>query len=237
MLYRKIYNLFFSPHKLFVRDISKVLGFVPNNISFYLLAFQHKSFSKQNNERLEFLGDSILDAVVSEILYKNFKVGNEGDLSKLRSKIVSRTSLNNIGKKLGILDFLKHRIVQMEQAENNLAGNTLEALIGAVYLDLGYKGSAKFLKNKILTPYINWESLNEEVVDYKSVLHTYAQKENLELEYIIINEKNYHDLAKFEIEVKIADKVIGKGFGKNKKIAQQEAAKIALESLNTDKFL
>jgi ribonuclease-3 len=237
MVFKKIYNLYFSPHALFVKEVSKVLGYIPNNLSYYLLAFKHKSYSKQNNERLEFLGDSILDAVVSEYLYKNYKAGNEGDLSKLRSKIVSRTSLNEIGNKINILSFLKHKILQIEQAEYNLAGNTLEALIGAVYLDLGYKGAAKFLKKKILKPYVNWETLNEEIVDYKSLLQNYAQKENLALEYITINEKNHHDLAKFEIDVKLGDTIVGKGFGKNKKIAQQEAAQNALESLKNHKML
>lgn len=228
MFLKKVYNLFFSPHKHFVKELSEIIGFVPSNIEVYLLAFKHKSYDKQNNERLEFLGDSILDAVVSEELYKYFEGSNEGDLSKLRSKIVSRSSLNNIGEKLNILPFLKHRIIQIDQAETNLAGNTLEALIGAVYLDLGYKGTATFIRKKILTPFVKWETLDTDVIDYKSLLHTYSQKENVSLEYIVVSEKEYHDLAKFEIAVLVDGKVVGKGYGKNKKTAQQEAAQKAV---------
>jgi ribonuclease III len=232
MFFKKIYNLYFSPHKAFAKKIRKITGFTPLDIEPYILAFKHKSRYKESNERLEFLGDSILDAVVTEELYYKYQKGNEGDLSKLRSKIVSRKRLNIIGNELNLLSLLKYRSMQMPQGETNLAGNTLEALVGAVYIDFGFRKTAVFVRKKILKPYIDWSKLSEEITDYKSILHTYTQRENLSLQFIVLSEKPQHDLSKFEVEVLVGEKSYGKGAGKNKKAAEQAASHNALIKLN-----
>jgi ribonuclease III len=232
MCFQSVYNLFFSPHRLLVRKLNKILGFVPGKIHLYNQAFQHKSLFKNNNERLELLGDSILDAVVTEVLYHRFSKENEGDLSKLRSKIVSRKRLNHIGNDLNLLQMLQYRKSNIQTDGSNMAGNVLEALIGAVYLDKGYKRAARFVEQKILKPYINWDRLSEEIIDYKSLLHTYAQKENLELVYAVSSEKHQHDDEKFEVEVLLGGTRMGTGTGKNKKAAEQAASHKALISLN-----
>jgi ribonuclease III len=232
MFLKKIYNLYFSPHRIFARKIKKITGIAPVDINHYILAFRHKSRYKESNERLEFLGDSILDAVVTEELYYKYQKGNEGDLSKLRSKIVSRKRLNIIGNELNLLSLLKYRSMQMPQGETNLAGNTLEALVGAVYIDFGFRKTAVFVRKKILKPYIDWSKLSEEITDYKSILHTYTQRENLSLQFIVLIEKPQHDLSKFEVEVLVGEESYGKGAGKNKKAAEQAASHNALIKLN-----
>ena len=205
-----------------------------NNISLYRLAFKHKSKNQENNERLEFLGDSILDAVISEIIYKNFPNKNEGELSKLRSKMVSRNMLNQLANHLDLLSLLSYRETHTRQGLQNSEGNALEALIGAIYLDQGYRACSKFIEQKLIKPYINWEKLEKEVVDHKSLLYTYCQKESKLPQFKMLTENMEDESKRFHIALKIDGEKVAEGFGKNKKVAEQKAAKSFLKSIKSD---
>lgn len=201
------------------------------DISLYQLAFKHKSKNLENNERLEFLGDSILDAVVSEVIYKQFPKKNEGDLSKLRSKLVSRRMLNSLASKLGLLEHLSYRATHTEDGLQNSEGNALEALIGAIYLDLGYIACEKFIKQQLIKPHINWQELEENIVDHKSLLYAYCQKENKRIGFHFIEEDMGNLQDRFHIALKIDGEPMADAKGKSKKIAEQKAAKLYLEKI------
>ena len=211
--------------------IKKLTGLEAKNIQLYHLAFKHKSKNTENNERLEFLGDSILDSVISEIIYKHFPNKNEGELSKLRSKMVSRAMLNKLANKLGLLQYLSYRATHKSDGLQNSEGNALEALIGAIYLDQGYQACQRFINNKLIEPHIDWRKLEANVVDHKSLLYTYCQKENKLLQFVGIAEDISQTDERFHIALKIDGVQVAEAKGKNKKIAEQQAAKIYLEEL------
>ena len=145
----------------------------------YLQALRHKSVydsSYQNNERLEFLGDTILDSVVAEVLYKRFPQAKEGFLTQIKSRIVSRSNLNRIGIAIGLDDLLEVQMAN-EIRTTSLSGNALEALIGAIYLDRGYPYCKKFIYKRIINPYVDIEKLEGRIISYKSVLIEWCQKE------------------------------------------------------------
>jgi ribonuclease-3 len=202
-----------------------MFGFAPEKLDLYICAFTHKSMGKPNNERLEFLGDSIFDAIVTEILVERFQNKKEGDLSKLRAKIVSRNKMNEIGNKLNLLSILEFKNLNATEATTNLPGNTLEALIGALYLDLGYDKTKKIVSKKIIKPFINLKNLDREVVNYKSLLNEWVQKNNHTLVFKIINEQATINHEKFEVALFLNGEQIVTGKGKNKKAAENDAAK------------
>jgi len=215
----------------FFVNLIDLLGFEPNNTNLYLLAFSHKSIGKNNNERLEFLGDSILDAIISDIIYSHFPNKNEGELSKLRSKMVSRNMLNHLGSKLNLLEFLQFKATKATLGQANFEGNTLEALIGAIYLDKGYTQSKNFVINKLVRPYIDWLKLENEIIDHKSLLYSYVQKENKVLEFEVLNEDMKDFENRFHVAAKIDNEILAEAKGKSKKSAEQKAAKICLEKI------
>ena len=215
----------------FFIQLTELLGFEPQNTHLYHLAFSHKSMGKNNNERLEFLGDSILDAVVSDIIYKHFPHKNEGDLSKLRSKMVSRNMLNKLGTKLKLLDFLQFKATKATIGQANFEGNALEALIGAIYLDQGYLKSKDFVLNQLIKPHIDWLTIENEIIDHKSLLYSYVQKENKTLEFEVVKEDANNFSQRFHVVAKIDNKILAEASGKSKKIAEQKAAKICLEKI------
>ena len=214
-------------------QLNNLLGFEPQKIHLYHLAFSHKSMGKNNNERLEFLGDSILDAVISEIIYKHFPNKNEGELSKLRSKMVSRNMLNKLGTNLGLLDFLEYKATKATIDQANFEGNALEALIGAIYLDQGYEKSKLFVLNQLINPFIDWKKIENEVIDHKSLLYSYAQKENKTIKFEVLNEDVKDFNNRFHVAAKIDDKILAEAKGKSKKSAEQKAAKISLEIIDS----
>lgn len=231
MLFKQLYHRYFSPNKKFNTQLALLLGFMPSNMKPYQLAFKHKSRFKHNNERLEFLGDTILDAVVSHEIYLKFHKKNEGDLSKLRAKAVSRETLNNIGKELKVVDLLEYKIPKVRSESSNLAGNTLEALIGAVYIEQGYSGCYDFVKNRILKPFVHWNTLDRKITDFKSLMFNHAQKYNKSLTFDILEELASSSNNRFEVAVNLDGKELARGKGKNKKNAEQQASKRALKFL------
>ena len=235
--FQKKQNTFPLPDKRFLRQLKKIIGFTPKHRQIYQLALLHKSASRfvtndlnTNNERLEYLGDAIFDAVIAEFLYEQFPEENEGFLTQMRAKIVNRETLKNIAIKLGIGDILKCKLSN----ENHKAiyGDALEALIGAIYIDKGYKNSKKVITKKILNNFINLEKLVNTEIDFKSRIIEWSQKKKVKINFSC-REKMLDTSGSpvFIAQVFISDELTGIGIGNTKKEAEQKAAKQALKYL------
>lgn len=217
----------------------KILGFLPGNRSLYEIAFVHKSASITcrnghiiNNERLEYLGDAILDAIIADYLYAHFPERDEGFLTQLRSKIVKRKQLNKLAYNLGLASFLVSR-TNNEQNQINLLGNAFEALIGAIYLDKGYRRTRKFVIGKILNKHLDLERLARKESDFKSRIIEWAQKNKQEISFVSHEETRpgLHE-SYFSSQVILADRELGTGTGHSKKDAEQKAAEEALSNID-----
>ena len=206
----------------------------------YRLALTHSSTIRRSkkdianakgvNERLEFLGDSILYSVVSEFLFKIYPTKDEGFLTEMRSKIVNRKSLHDICKKLHIDGLIDHR--QTGIVNESMYGDALEAFIGAVYLDMGYPKTKQFIHSRILEPHVNLPDLERQTISFKNKLIEYVQKSKLGLlEFEVIGENGDGRNKIFRIQAKVGTSVLGIGEGKNKKTAEQRASEDALHKL------
>jgi ribonuclease-3 len=211
------------------KNIKGVIGYSPNKLKYYYKAFVHKSTYHEldgrriYNERLEFLGDSVLDTVIAEYLFKKLPHKNEGVLSKLRSKIVCRENLNKIAINKGLDQLMFYKVNNTSHV--NLYGNALEALIGAIYLDKGFKKARSFVIQHILLPYHNIEKMLSDDTDYKSQLIEWGQKNNTEVMFKNTEkDKNKFNEITFNSKVYIKEELWGEGEGKSKKEAEQNAA-------------
>lgn len=234
---RKFYNTFFSSDKELSSYLKGITGITPSNLKIYKQVFQHRSkFTepKENNERLELLGDAILDAIVCEYLFKKYPYKEEGFMTELRSKIVNRKSLNEVGAKLGLLDYLKVNRKSMNDVSKDLAGNTFEALVGAVYLDVGFDKTKRFLLKRVLQNLIDVDTLEQTNTDYKSQIFHYVQREGKNIDFRVVEEKARNRRAYFIIDLEINGKVISRGEGFSKKVAEQNAAMNALNKLEVE---
>ena len=185
-------RFFFSKDKKFVGSLRNLLGFTPGNPAVYHLAFRHRSTAtehhsgaKLSNERLEYLGDAILGAIIAEMLFKKFPFREEGFLTEMRSKIVNREHLNKLSLKLGIDHFMVNSIDPA--AKNKSAyGDAFEALIGAIYIDRGYNVARKFVLSRIVKHYIDIEEIEQQDKNFKSKLINWSQREHkmVELELL-----------------------------------------------------
>ncbi|MFI3265868.1 MAG: ribonuclease III [Rikenellaceae bacterium] len=230
-----------SKDKQYYNMVYDLFGFRANNIELYKLALIHRSASMclqdgtmLNNERLEFLGDAVLETIVSDYLFVEFPDHKEGFLSKLRARIVSRTSLNEIATKIG-LD--KHIVVQFTGGmyiQKHLFGNTLEAMIGAMYLDKGYNFTNRLIINELFKKYLDLQSLLDNEDDHKSRLIEFCQKEKLTINFVTIpSDKATNHIPHFHTNIEIAGEVQGEGEGGSKKEAEQRAASVAMAKLGT----
>lgn len=228
----------FSKDKHFYKIIHELFGIYANNIELYKLALIHKSASLQledgtfiNNERLEFLGDAVIEAIVSDMIYIEYPYEDEGFLTQLRSKIVSRNSLNSISEAIGLSE---HIISQnnLPSTNKHLSGDAFEAMMGAIYLDKGYDYANRLLINNIFDKYINLNNITETETDFKSRLIEWCQKSK---QKAVIESKQSNIFTEqhpqFQAEISIGGKVISYGIGDSKKEAEQRAAKNALEKL------
>ena len=207
----------------------------PKNLSIYKAAFTHKSYPKSltdddsNNERLEFLGDAILDSVVAEYLYIAYPKRDEGFLTNMRSKIVNRKSLDLIGEKLGFEKYIKFSFP--EKQPKHFFGNVLEALIGAMYVDKGYKRTKFFILNQIVKKFFDIEKLEYIDDNYKSQLLELCQKQKFTLVFETTENKQDNRIISFTSKAIIDNIFQGEGIGNSKKEAEQNAALIALQNL------
>ena len=211
---------------------------MPGNRKLYELAFTHRSASvllmdgtHVNNERLEFLGDAIFGAVITDYLFMQFPNRDEGVLTKMRSRIVNREFMNSLATTLGINELI---ISQSLNTTKNISGNTLEALTGALFIDKGYRKTRKFILKKIIKLHISNSFLLSENNDYKSLLIQWGQKNKKEIYFEIYEMVDEMEkLPLFIASVKVMDNKIGEGSGYTKKEAQQKASRQALENLPT----
>jgi len=220
----------------------KVLGFTPRNIEVYHTALTHKSYlqdagvgRKVNNERLEYLGDAMLSAVVAEYLYLKYPAKGEGYLTELRSKIVSRRTLNKIAHKMGLYDLLSYNRSAIRISENRtLEGNALEALIGAIYIDRGYRFTQKIIVGLLLKKYTDIEALAETDWNYKGMLIDYCQKRHQEVAFVLDStERQGHDRhAVYHVHVQIDGEDMESASGLSIKSAEQIAAERTYRKLN-----
>lgn len=233
-------RLFFRKEKEPYFRFYKILGFYPHNIEIYKQALLHKSSSVKtqgrliNNERLEFLGDAILDAVVADIVYKKFEGKREGFLTNTRSKIVQRETLNNIAINIGLDKLIKY---SSKQSSHNsyMSGNAFEALVGAIYLDRGYKACMKFMEKRIIGQYINLEKISRKEVNFKSKLIEWSQKNKFEIEFRLIGQSlDESQNPIFETQILVENISGGTGKGYSKKESQQEAAHATMTMIKKD---
>ena len=236
----KIRLLFHKDRKSYL-CFYKILGFYPRNIQIYQQALLHKSTSLRsekgrplNNERLEFLGDAILDAIVGDIVYRHFEGKREGFLTNTRSKIVQRETLNKLAVDIG-LDKLVKSSTRSSSHNSYMYGNAFEAFIGAIYIDQGYDRCKQFMEKKIFKSYIDLDKMSRKEVNFKSKLIEWSQKNKLEVSFELIEQlldKDYNPM--FHTEVRILGLSAGKGTGYSKKESQQNAAQMALKKLKSD---
>lgn len=224
-----------EPYLLF----QKVLGFYPYKIEYYQLAMLHRSASiptdngiMLSNERLEFLGDAVLNSVVTDILYRRFENQREGFLTNTRSKIVKRESLNRLALEIGLDKLMLAGKNVNRTANSNMLGNALEALLGAIYLDYGYKKCKSFVENRLLKNFIDIDQLALDEVNFKSKLIEWCQKHRFNIEFELLGEElNAANNHLFHTQVTINNQVICDATGRSKKESHQHAALKALEMI------
>jgi ribonuclease-3 len=218
---------------IFFDAIQSILGFDPINLEFYKKAFTHRSSNKLdtkgnpiNYERLEFLGDAMLSSVIAAYLFTEAPLGDEGYLTKMRSKIVSREHLNELGKDLNLISFVESK-VPVQHFGENIHGNIFESLIGAIYLDRGYEFCVKFIQKRVIVPYVDIAKLEGKVISYKSLLIEWCQKEKKLFLYDIFEDNAIDGQRLFGVKLSIDNKVIAKARATSKKKAEEKASQRA----------
>ncbi len=215
-----------------------MFGYYPDNISLYRLAFRHKSVAKElsngikkSNERLEFLGDAVLDSVVADLLFKKFPYKDEGFLTEMRSKIVSRSQLNNLSHKLGL-----NKLINSSNDSKNICksmnGDAFEAFIGALYLDKGYSFTRKIIINRIINVHLDIDELEIQIVNYKSKLVEWGQKEKKIVDFKVIEEIGEGYKKQFLVKIFVDGEVVESGQDFSIKGAEQIAAEKAFTKLH-----
>ena len=235
--FRNIFHSRSAKNGNFFSEIKNILGFSPNDISLYERAFTHRSVNlKSNNgeplnyERLEFLGDAMLGAVIAAHLFKKVPEGDEGYLTKMRSKVVSREHLNELGRDLDLIRFVKTS-VPTQNFGLNIHGNIFEALVGAIYLDKGFSFCEKFIQKRVIKPYVDIEKLEGKITSYKSLLIEWCQKLKKEFEYIVYEDTGNDTVKHFAVKLLIDGDVVAKARATSKKKAEERASKRAYYKL------
>lgn len=235
---RKLYNYFLSKDRNFTRRVRNVIGFIPSNLHVFRLAFSHRSnnseqhYAVQNNERLEFLGDAVLSTIVAEYLFKKYPGSKEGFLTKMRSKIVKRKTLNQIADDMG-LDMLLMEYNDTRLSDS-MKGNALEALVGAIYIEKGYRKTRRIIISRILRRYVNIHALESKDDNYKSQLLEFCQKSGKNVDYRLKERYKFERRDRFNIAVFIDGEEISHAEDFNKKSAEQSASKKALEKMGVN---
>ena len=221
------------------KSVKHLIGANPSNLELYRLAFLHASASresasksyKESNERLEFLGDSVLGMITAAYLFRKFPFKDEGFLTEIRSRMVSRESLNVLGRKLGLEEVIEYENQRKTSlSRSSMYGDALEAFIGAVYLDKGFGFTQKFITQKILTQYFDLDTVVQNNPNFKSILIEWAQKEGKKVQFTLDEEGVHHD-KEFTAFVLLENEKIAEGKGYSKKKAEQNAAMKACEAL------
>lgn len=215
-----------------IRFLIKEFGYRPNNLSYFIQALKHKSVldsdnQLHSNERLEFLGDAVLDAIVAEFLFEQFRQENEGYLTKIKSIIVSRKTLEKIAFKMGIREIIEYKKSKSLRL-STLEGNAFEALIGALFLDGGYEITKKSIIKHVFRLHLDLAELLENDIDFKSKLYIWAQRNKLKIDFKVISEVHNSAGWTYETEVLLNNQPYGRGIGSSKKDSEQNASKETL---------
>lgn len=230
---RNILNSRFKRNGDFFMTLTEILGYKPKEIKYFKRAFTHRSMNIKdskgnpfNYERLEFLGDAMLSSVIASHLYLEVPSGDEGYLTKMRSKIVSREHLNELGKGLKLIDLVASKI-PAGQFGDNIHGNLFEALVGAIFLDKGYKSVEKFIFKRVIIPFVDIGTLEGKVISYKSLLIEWCQKEKKTFGYNVYEDTGNDNVRHFSVKLSIDEKIVSKARATSKKKAEEKASKRA----------
>jgi len=238
MKFGRSFELPFSTNKgAFNAAMNKILGFKPKDISWYQRAFTHRSMNQKdasgnplNYERLEFLGDAMLGVIISKHLFKEVPNGNEGYLTKMRSKIVSRQHLNELGRELKLDKYLESRI-SSDQFGENIFGNLFEALVGAIYLDRGHDYCERFIRMRVIEPHVDIERLEGKVMSYKSLMIEWCQKQKKAFRFEVMEDQGVDDRPHFSVRFMLEEQVVSRARETSKKRAEEKAAQRAYYAL------
>jgi len=234
------FRVYFSPDKNLYESLRNLLGFYPDNIALYKLAFRHSSAAQQienhkgvkdSNERLEFLGDSVISTVVADYLFKKFPYKDEGFLTKMRSKMVSRAQHNQLAVKFGLNKFIESNSNRFGTSPASINGDAYEALIGAIYLDKGFITAQEFLHTRIFNVYIDMDELETKEVDFKSKFIEWAQKEKKDFQFDLLYDGATSPDKQFVMQLLVNNEVVGTAQHFSKKRAEQLAAEQACIAL------
>ena len=228
---RKIVQVHSKEDAVLHRELKKLLNFSPRKINKYKKAFTHRSVQMTdkkgnpiNYERLEFLGDSILGSVIAAYLYKKVPSGSEGYLTQMRSKIVSREHLNELGKDLNLIRFVKSNIDQTNVGDN-IHGNIFEALIGAIFMDKGYNSCQKFIHQNVIVPHVDIAKLEGKITSYKGLIIEWCQKQKKKYTFDTYEDSGNDPVKHFSVKISIDGAQIAKGRATSKKKAEEQASK------------
>ncbi len=220
--------------KEFKKQLNNVLGFSPGDVSLYKTALSHRSVREgadENNERLEFLGDAVLSSIIAHYLFKKYPYKGEGFLTEMRSKMVNRQKLNEIALKMGLKKITFYNKFDNALKISQIFGNTLEALIGAVFLDKGYKKTQRWVEEFIIFPHLFTDDLEGIEINIKNKLYGWANKNGKALEFETLEEKIENGRRLFTIGATVDGELVSQAKGYNKKDASQIAAQMAVEKL------
>lgn len=223
-----------SSQQSFEKQVENVLGLKPGNISLYTTALSHRSVKEgadENNERLEYLGDAVLSAIVADYLFKKYPYKGEGFLTEMRSKMVNRQQLNDLALKIGLKKIALYNKFDGSLKGSQIFGNTLEALVGAVYLDKGYRKTQRWVHKHIIIPHLYVDDLESVDINLKNKLIGWASKNGRVLSFDTLEEKMENSRRIFTIAAVLDGEKVGQGKGYNKKDASQIAAQLAIEKL------
>ena len=222
---------YFSNKPSFKKKLLTLLGYIPKNIELYAEALTHKSYKKRgaiHNERLEFLGDAVLGFVVGEILYQKFPDGTEGFLTQMRSKIVSRKTLNKLALEIKLNKLVRYHKSATHQS---IYGNALEALVGAIYIDKGHYKATQFIQKRLLLPHIDINNLVKEVVSYKSKVLEWGQQNKKKITFKVLESTGKDHKKSYKVALMLEGKKLSEGTGSSIKRSEEQAAQKAQHQL------
>ncbi len=233
MSVRNFLRFYFSSNRKMRQAIKNIFGFYPGNIFLYKQAFRHKSASlhhksgsRINNERLEYLGDAVLGVVVADYLFRRFPFESEGFLTEMRSKIVSRSALNKLSNKLGLKNFMHFANTDVRQMKS-VGGDAFEAFVGALYLDKGYRFAKKIIIRRIIEVHFDLEQLIQSEISYKSKIIEWSQKSKIKFRFQMLSEETLKNKKQFKVAVIIKDKMVAEACDYTIKGAENLAAEKA----------
>jgi ribonuclease III len=237
-LFKRLFKKNKHPDKAYTSKLKNVFGFKPKNISLFTIALSHRSIkegSEENNERLEYLGDAILSAIVADYLYKKYPYKGEGFLTEMRSKMVNRQRLNEVALKMGLKQLTQFNRFDNSLKTSQIFGNTLEAVVGAVYLDMGYAKTKAWVLSRLINPHFIMDDLENLEINHKNKLYGWANRNGKVLEFDTLEERMEGSRRVFRIGATVDGEVIAEGVAYNKKDASQIAAQIAIDKLSLNR--